>query len=161
MRNVRERERIDVSVLEETGKYRILKPSRWINEDRRGSALTEEDQHGAHPLQGGYDVPKQDDGAQDGEELPGGGDDGAGQRPEAHHRHEDEGLEKGQLKKKLIIKIQRARRAASSPTHLPQSAGHSKQQDVVDDLRVAFGKTQEVPHFTRPQHGWRGKTTDS
>lgn len=54
--------------------------------------LTQEDQHGAEPLQRGHDVPKQDDGAQDGEELPGGGDDGAGQRPEAHHRHEDEGL---------------------------------------------------------------------
>lgn len=68
-----------------------------MNEDKRGSTLTEEDQHGADPLQGGHDVPEQDDGAQDGEELPGGGDDGAGQRSKAHHCHEDEGLEKGQI----------------------------------------------------------------
>lgn len=64
-----------------------------LTRTRRGSTLTEEDQDGADPLHGGHDVPEQEDGAEDGEELPGGGDDGAGQRPEVHHRHEDEGLE--------------------------------------------------------------------
>lgn len=44
-----------------------------------------------------------------------------------------------------------------SLAHLPQSAGHSKQQDVVDDVRVAFSKTQEIPNLTCPQHSWGGE----
>lgn len=53
---------------------------------------TEEHEDGAKPLHGGHDVAEQNNGAEDGEELPGGGDDGAGQRPKVHYRHEDEGL---------------------------------------------------------------------
>lgn len=66
--------------------------------------LTEENQDGADPLHRTHHVTKENDGAEDGEELPGGGDDGAGQRPEVDHRHEDEGLEeeeKREYKKKL------------------------------------------------------------
>lgn len=77
-----------------------------INKERRGSTLTEEDQHGADPLHVGHDVPEQEDGAEDGEKLPGGGDDGAGQRPKVHHRHEDEGLE--QITTITAIKSKRA-----------------------------------------------------
>lgn len=54
--------------------------------------LTEEDQDGADPLHGGHDVAEQNDGAEDGEELSRGGDDGAGQGPKVHHRHKDKGL---------------------------------------------------------------------
>lgn len=54
--------------------------------------LTEEDQDGADPLHRTHDIAKQNNRAEDGEELPGGGDDGAGQRSEVHHRHEDERL---------------------------------------------------------------------
>lgn len=81
--------------------------------DKQDSTLTKEDEHGADPLQGGHDVPKQDDWAQDGEELPGGGDDGAGQRPEAHHRHEDKGLEKG----RIITTVQQAGPAEHCSVH--------------------------------------------
>lgn len=53
---------------------------------------TEEHEDGARPLHRTHDVAEQKNRAKDGEELPGGGDDGAGQRPKIHHRHEDEGL---------------------------------------------------------------------
>lgn len=55
-------------------------------------SLTEEHQDGPNPLHPTHDVTKQDDRAKDGEELPGSGDDGAGQGSEVHHRHKDEGL---------------------------------------------------------------------
>lgn len=61
--------------------------------------LTEEHQDGANPLHRTHDIAKQKNGAKDGEELPRGGDNGAGQRPKVHHCHEDEGLVK-ELKKK-------------------------------------------------------------
>lgn len=61
---------------------------------KAGLSLTEEHQDSAKPLHRSHDVAKQKDGAEDGEELPRGGDDGAGQRPEVHHRHKDEGLVK-------------------------------------------------------------------
>ena len=54
--------------------------------------LTQENQDGAKPLHRTHDIAKQDNRAKDCEELPGGGDDGTGQRPEVHHRHKDEGL---------------------------------------------------------------------
>lgn len=53
---------------------------------------TEEYQDGANPLHRTHDIAKQNNGAEDGEELPRGGDDGAGQRPKVHHSHKDEGL---------------------------------------------------------------------
>lgn len=64
---------------------RVLKPE---------ITLTEEHQDGSNPLHRTHDVPKQNDRAEDREELPRCGDDGAGQRPKVHHCHEDEGLEK-------------------------------------------------------------------
>lgn len=36
--------------------------------------------------------------------------------------------------------------------HLAQSARQSKKEDVVQDARVTFRKTQELPHLTGPQH---------
>ena len=39
-------------------------------------------------------VTEQDDGPEDSEELPGGGDDGAGQGTELRHAHEDEELKR-------------------------------------------------------------------
>lgn len=54
--------------------------------------LTEEHQDGANPLHRTHDIAEQNNRAEDGEELPRGGDDGAGQRPEVHHGHKDEGL---------------------------------------------------------------------
>lgn len=54
--------------------------------------LTKEDQNSSAPLHGTYDVAKQNDRAQDGEELPCCRDDGAGKRSKVHDRHEDEGL---------------------------------------------------------------------
>lgn len=54
--------------------------------------LTKENQDGATPLHPSHDVAEQKNGAEDGEELSRGGDDGAGQRPKVDHRHEDEGL---------------------------------------------------------------------
>lgn len=66
-------------------------------------SLTEEDQDGANPLHRTHDVAKQKHRAEDGEELPCGGDNGAGQRPEVHHRHKDEGLVKEFKKKKKHI----------------------------------------------------------
>lgn len=54
--------------------------------------LTEEDQNGAGPLQRSHGVAKQQNRAEDGEELPGGGDDGAGQGSEVDHGQENEGL---------------------------------------------------------------------
>ena len=56
------------------------------------SMLTEEDQNSAAPLHGSNDVAKQNHRAEDGEELPRCRDDGAGERPEVHDGHEDEGL---------------------------------------------------------------------
>lgn len=56
--------------------------------------LTEEHQDGADPLHRTHYIAEQKNGAEDGEELPRGGDDGAGQRPKVHHRHKDEGLVK-------------------------------------------------------------------
>lgn len=53
---------------------------------------TKENQDGAKPLHPSHDVAEQKNGAEDGEELSRGGDDGAGQRPKVDHRHEDEGL---------------------------------------------------------------------
>lgn len=58
------------------------------------STPTKEYQDGANPLHLSHDVAKQNNGTKDGEELPCGGDDGAGQRPEVHHSHEDKGLQK-------------------------------------------------------------------
>ena len=49
-----------------------------------------EDERGTDPLPLRERVAEDDDGGQHGEELPGGGDDGAGQRPEVAHAHEDE-----------------------------------------------------------------------
>lgn len=57
-------------------------------------SLTKEHEDGADPLRPTHDVTKQDDRAEDGEELPRSCDDGAGQRSEVHHRHKDEGLGK-------------------------------------------------------------------
>lgn len=53
---------------------------------------TKEHQDSADPLHGVEDVAEQKDRAQDGKELPCGSDDGAGERAEVHHSHEDEGL---------------------------------------------------------------------
>lgn len=53
---------------------------------------THEHEDGSKPLQGCYDVPKQQHGAQDGEKLSCCGDDGAGEGPEIHNSHKDEGL---------------------------------------------------------------------
>lgn len=66
--------------------------------------LTKEHQDGAKPLHHTHDVAKQNNGAEDGKELPRGGDDGAGQRAKIHHRHEDEGLVKEFRKKQKNIK---------------------------------------------------------
>lgn len=54
--------------------------------------LTKEHQDSADPLHGVEDVAEQKDRAQDGKELPCGSDNGAGERAEVHHSHEDEGL---------------------------------------------------------------------
>lgn len=53
---------------------------------------TEEHKDGAEPLHRAHDVTKQNNGAEDGEELPRGGYDGAGQRSKVYYRHKDEGL---------------------------------------------------------------------
>ena len=51
-------------------------------------------EHGPDPLVGEQRVAEHEDAAQDGEELPGGGDDGARQRAKLTHTHEDEELKK-------------------------------------------------------------------
>ena len=51
-----------------------------------------EDEDGAAPLVGEETVTEQDDGPEDSEELPGGGDDGARQWTKLTHTHEDEEL---------------------------------------------------------------------
>lgn len=56
--------------------------------------LTKEHEDGAEPLHRTQDVSEQNDRTEDREELPSGGDDGAGQRPEVHHRHENKRLRK-------------------------------------------------------------------
>lgn len=56
------------------------------------NALTQENEDSSKPLQGCDDVPKQQHRAQDGEELSCCRDDGAGEGPEMHNRHKDEGL---------------------------------------------------------------------
>lgn len=56
--------------------------------------LTQEHQHGAHPLQGADGVGKEDHRGQNGEELASCRDDGAGQGAKIHHRHEDETLQR-------------------------------------------------------------------
>lgn len=53
---------------------------------------TEEDQNGAGPLQRTHGVAKQKNRAEDGEELPCGCDDGAGQGSKVDHSQENEGL---------------------------------------------------------------------
>lgn len=55
------------------------------------------------------------------------------------------------------LEVQDVGKVAGPAAHLSQSAGHSKEQDVVDDARVTFGEAQEFPDFTRPQDGWREK----
>lgn len=62
------------------------------NVTERAFSLTEEDQGGAGPLQRTHGVAKQQHRAQDGEELPCGCDDGAGQGSEVDHGQENEGL---------------------------------------------------------------------
>ena len=54
-------------------------------------------QHGPDPLVGEQGVTEHEDAAQDGEELPGGRDDGARQRAKLTHTHEDEELKKDTL----------------------------------------------------------------
>ena len=49
-------------------------------------------QDDADPLPGRHRVAEDDDGAEDGEELPSGGDDGTGQGTKGRHRHEDKML---------------------------------------------------------------------
>lgn len=78
---------------------RTLCPSvKATGQFKQRQILTEEDQDGADPLHRTHDIPEENNRAEDGEELPGSGDDGAGQRPEVHHRHEDERLVKKKSK---------------------------------------------------------------
>lgn len=44
-------------------------------------------------------------------------------------------------------------------THLAQSTGQSKQEDSVQDARVAFSETQEIPYLSGPQHRCEQKTS--
>lgn len=67
--------------------------------------LTQEYQHGAHPLHGADGVGKEDHGSQDGEELPCCGDDGACQGTKIHNCHEDKALERERCVRPLSIAI--------------------------------------------------------
>lgn len=78
-----------------------------------------EDEGGAEPLAVGEHVAEEDDGAEDGEELPGGGSDGAGQRAELGHAHEDEVL--------------------------AQRRGHREQRQLAQHRRVALDEREEGP----------------
>lgn len=89
---------------------------------------SEEDKDCPEPLHSADDVSKQQHRTQDGEEFPSRRDDGTGERSEIHHSHKDEGLSK--------------------------SAGQTKQEDIIDDVRIAFCKCQKIPHFTCPEHSF-------
>lgn len=82
---------------------------------------TQEHKHSAHPLHGADGVGEEDHRGQDGEELSSCGDDRAGQGAKIHNRHEYEALTQG--------------------------TSQAKEQDVIDDSRVPFGKAQELPEL--------------
>lgn len=63
-----------------------------MSESQCACTLTQENKDGSQPLQRCNDVPKQQHRAQDGKELPCCRDDGAGEGPEIHNSHKDEGL---------------------------------------------------------------------
>lgn len=88
-----------------------------------------EDKQRSQPLSRQQRVAEEQHRAQHGEELAGGGDDGARQRPELGHRQEDEELAEG--------------------------VGHGKTRQLPDDVRVASHEGQEVPHLSGQQHGHR------
>lgn len=86
---------------------------------------TQEHQHGAHPLHGADGVGEEDHRGQNGEELSSCGDDGAGQGTKIHNCHEDEALAQG--------------------------TSQAKEEDVIDDGRVPFGKAQKLPELPGEQ----------
>lgn len=86
---------------------------------------TQEYQYSAHPLHGADGVGEEDHRGQNGEELSSCGDDGAGQGTKIHDCHEDEALAQG--------------------------TGQAKEQDVIDDGGVPFGKAQELPELPSEQ----------
>lgn len=71
---------------------KLVSQGTTLNPTKFPISLTKEYQEGTKPLHVAHLVPKEKDGAQDREKLPGGGDDGAGQRSKVNHRHENEGL---------------------------------------------------------------------
>lgn len=64
--------------------------------------LTKKHENGSNPLHCTHDITKQNDRAKDGEELPCSRDNGAGQRPEVHNCHEDECLEKKNVRRLIV-----------------------------------------------------------
>lgn len=69
---------------------------------RSSLKLTSKDEGSSKPLPLGESVSEDDDGGQHGEELPGGGDDGARKRPEVTDTHEDEILKVEELEVTLV-----------------------------------------------------------
>ena len=61
---------------------------------------SQEHQHSPHPLMSEEGVAEHDDTGQHGEELPGGGDDGAGQGSKLWDAHEDEELKNKNFEEK-------------------------------------------------------------
>lgn len=139
--------------------------------------LTQEYQYSAHPLHGADGVGEEDHRGQNGEELSSCGDDGAGQGTKIHDCHEDEALEKdrqgrGQsgswvsaegykicsrthLATPLLpvrpVFLGEAKLSPPQGTHLTQGTGQAKEQDVIDDGGVPFGKAQELPELPSEQ----------
>lgn len=81
----------------------------------RELTLTEEDQNGAGPLQRSHGVAEQQNRAEDGEELPCGCDDGAGQGSKVDHSQENEGL----------VTTRRVRRAGLGGGGVYQRSGYT------------------------------------
>lgn len=142
--------------------------------------LTQEHKHGAHPLQGADGIGEEDHRGQNSEELSSCGDDGAGQGAKIHNCHEDEALERPRkqdqagpgdppqnLKSALGHQgspchpfsqpgqcLLRSQATPSRGTHLTQGTGQTKEQNVIDDVGVPFGKAQELPELPSEQDSW-------
>lgn len=82
------------------------------------------------PLPAGQRISEEDDGEEDGEELPRGGDDGARKRPEVRHHHEDE--------------------------ELTECAGQCQRRKMPEQLRMLHGEREESFSFAS-QHQRRAE----
>lgn len=102
------------------------------------------------PLETGHGVVEDDNRDEDGEELAGGGDDGAGQRSEIGHGQKDEVL---QHKTRWILPSRDVSWALSYLTHC---TADGKCQHVLNDLWIGTDESHHIEHFTSRTNTCKG-----